>query len=98
MDIPASHVLIALAAGAAMGGLFFGGLLVTVRRIPRARHPQRMVLGSFVLRTAVVLGGFAGLVALGWHGPCLALLSFIVTRVAVMRLALRRRPDPGAGA
>lgn len=43
--------------GAALGIVFYGGLWLTLRRLPRARHPYLLVLSSLMLRTATVLAG-----------------------------------------
>jgi F1F0 ATPase subunit 2 len=59
--------LVAALVGAGLGLLasaaFFGGLAVTVERLPAARRPALLVLGSFLLRfafVAVVLAAVAG--------------------------------------
>ncbi|WP_394699723.1 ATP synthase subunit I [uncultured Anaeromusa sp.] len=47
---------IAFAGGLAAGGIFFGGLWWTVRRVVFVKYPVRVLLGSFILRTVVFLG------------------------------------------
>ncbi|MFT5934619.1 MAG: F1F0 ATPase subunit 2, partial [Hydrogenophaga sp.] len=42
---------VSLLAGAALGGVFFGGLWWTVQRGANSPSPARWFLGSFVLRT-----------------------------------------------
>mgnify|MGYP001546364899 CR=1 FL=1 len=42
-------------AGIGLGGLYFGGLWLTVRGIAGARHPAPVVVGSYVARLALVL-------------------------------------------
>lgn len=79
-----------LLAGFALGVVFFGGLWLTVQRGAVSPSPARWFLGSFVLRTAIVLAGFyfigAGqLVRLG-----LCLMGFLLARVLVL-FATRQR-------
>jgi len=83
----------AMLAGAALGVIFFGGLWWTVQRGAISPSPARWFLGSFVLRTAIVLIGFyfigAGqLVRLG-----LCLIGFLLARAIVL---LATRPTPVA--
>ena len=73
-------------AGAVLGAVFFGGLWWTVQRGAVSASPGRWFLGSFVLRTAIVLAGFY---AVGADQPArlgLCLLGFLLARLAVVRL------------
>ena len=71
-------LILAFAAGGLIGALAFGGLWLTVRRLPTSRRPGLLLLCSFVARLGVclplifvVMGGhwerlvacFAGLLA-----------------------------------
>lgn len=47
----------AMLAGLGLGFFFFGGLLLTVRQAVRSSHPSLLLIGSFVIRTGVTLGG-----------------------------------------
>ncbi|MFJ2536010.1 ATP synthase subunit I [Pseudomonas sp. NPDC087614] len=78
--------LAALLAGAALGGVFFGGLWWTVRRGASSPTPARWFLASLLLRTATVLFGFY-LVGAGQPlrlGLCM--LGFVMARVIVLRV------------
>lgn len=78
--------LLAVLAGAALGGLYFGGLWWTVSRLPERDHPYRLLALSFGLRTAVVLAGFWALVRLGgWGPPVLGLGGFLLARLLLVR-------------
>ena len=85
--------IFAMLAGAALGGVFFGGLWWTVQRGAASPSPARWFIGSFVLRTAIVLTGFyfIGGGQLGRLGLCL--LGFLLARVLVLVLT---RPTPTA--
>lgn len=82
-----------LLAGAGLGLVVFGGLWLTVRRLPAVRHPGRWLLMSLVARFAVALAGFLWLVRSG--GPVAGLagaLGFVLARRAI----IRRLPWRGA--
>lgn len=77
---------VALGVGAVLGAVFFGGLWWTVQRGAVSASPGRWFLGSFVLRSALVLAGFY---AVGADQPTrlgLCLLGFLLARFAVLRL------------
>ncbi len=59
-DAATQFLTLALAglAGLALGGFFFAGLWWTVRKTVAARQPALWVLGSMLLRMAVVVTGF----------------------------------------
>jgi F1F0 ATPase subunit 2 len=55
--------------GLILGLLYFGGLWLTVRRLPTTRHPISLAIGSLVLRLGLCLGGFAGFLGLSQPVP-----------------------------
>jgi len=76
-------------AGSALGAVFYGGLWWTVRRVSgRALGPW--LLGSFLLRTLVVLVGFFAVARGPWQGIAACLGGFVVARVAVTRFTRSR--------
>ena len=77
---------LAFAAGVILGAFYFIALWRTVCKLPDTPHPLRMVLGSFVLRMAVVLPGFYFVMGGHWERLVLALAGFILMR----RLLTRR--------
>jgi F1F0 ATPase subunit 2 len=91
----------AMLAGAALGTVFFGGLWWTVQRGAASPTPARWFLGSFVLRTAIVLAGFY---FIGAGQPVrlgLCLLGFVLARAIVLRITRQRaaavaQPPPRA--
>jgi F1F0 ATPase subunit 2 len=52
-----ANLLLAFSAGMAIGIVFYGGLWLTVSRIPSTAHPVFLVVFSFITRTACALGG-----------------------------------------
>ena len=84
----------ALVAGLGVSVIYFGGLWLTVRRVPTARRPHLLVFGSLALRLA--LAG-AVIALLGWvHWQLLAacMVGFIVGRIVLVRRWGRERPTP----
>lgn len=75
----------AVTAGCLVGGLFFGGLWWTVQQLAHTKHVSVMMVVSFVLRTAVMLG-----VGYAVCGDDFLLLSgyvggFIISRSLILR-------------
>ena len=79
-------LLLAVVAGALLGGLFFGGLWWTVRRAVSSKSPALWLLGSLLLRTGIILAGFYMLARGHWERLLACLLGFLVARLLVMRL------------
>jgi F1F0 ATPase subunit 2 len=60
-------VMIGLLVGIGFGTLYFGGLWLTIRRLPRARRPMHLLIMSWVLRMAVLLLGLGLIVRQDWR-------------------------------
>lgn len=76
----------ALAAGVALGIVHFGGLWLTVRRLPAARRPWLWTLGSTLARLAVSVLGLYGVVVYGGWVPLLVCLGgFLGVRSLLIR-------------
>jgi F1F0 ATPase subunit 2 len=89
------RLLATAAAGAAIGALYFGGLWLTVRRLPTVRRPAAFVLASFVTRTGLAALGFVVLLAGEPLRLAVALTGFLVVRMLLVR---RVRPPVVTGA
>ncbi len=84
---------LAFAAGMGLGFFYFGGLWWTVNRVAMSSRPGLLVLGSMLLRGAVVLAGF-WLVMDGQFDRLIAcVVGFFITRTILIR---RLRPQSGA--
>lgn len=81
------RLLLAGGAGVLLGVLFFGGLWWTVQRGLASRRPALWFLGSFLLRTSVVLAGMYVVSRGRWDVLAACLVGFVVARVIVTRLA-----------
>jgi F1F0 ATPase subunit 2 len=75
----------AFAVGIGLGSLFFGGLWMTVRRIPKARWPACLALGSVWGRSIVCVAGFYLIMEGGWVRLAACFLGFLGARLALVR-------------
>lgn len=76
--------------GCLLGGFFYGGLWLTVRCLPAARHPFVMMLGSLLVRTAVTLAGLFLIIGGHWQNAIVALIGFTAARF-LLRFERSRR-------
>ncbi len=82
-------------SGVILGGLYFGGLWLTVRKLPQTHRPAQLFLLSFLLRTSLVLAGFYLLMAASWQRLLAALLGFILARMIMTRHVALSAKTPG---
>ncbi|MGV8057519.1 MAG: ATP synthase subunit I [Smithellaceae bacterium] len=75
----------AFTAGLILGAFYFIALWRTVRKLPDTPSPLRLMLGSFVVRMAVVLPGFYFVMSGHWERLALALAGFILMRRIITR-------------
>jgi len=76
-------LVLAGAAGAGLGTLFFGGLWWTVRKGVSSERPALWFFGSLLLRTSIVLTGFYFVSGRQWQRLLLCLLGFAVAHRVV---------------
>ena len=94
----ASWIILSLAVGAVLGAFCFGGLWITVRRLPVTQHAGLLLLVSFVLRSAVVLLGFYVIIGGGWQPLIVCLAGFLGTRTLfIRRLRIVEQQFPPTG-
>jgi len=74
-------LMLAAVAGMGLGLFYFGGLWLTVQRLPACRRPGSLVLASFLARTAVILVGFYLVMDGRWEPVLACLLGFIMVRL-----------------
>lgn len=74
------YLFVALMAGIGIGLFYFGGLWVTVQRLPTTRHPALWTLGSFMGRTGLSLLGFYLTMGGRWERLLVCLFGFLVAR------------------
>jgi len=80
-----TRIIVALLAGFGLGVLFFGGLWLTVRALPKSRYPAALMLGSFWGRTAVVVAGFTLAIGRRWQNALVCLVGFLIARLVLAR-------------
>lgn len=89
---------LAFAAGMGLSLLYFAGLWQTVRMLSEAHRPVLVAISSMVLRSAILVGGFALISGQRPERWALCLVGFLLARgVAVWasRRGERRRPVEG---
>ena len=86
-------IALAVVAGTALGGMFYGGLWWTVRKGLLSRQPAAWFLTSLVARTAVALLGFYAVFRGDWRRLVACLAGFVLARILVTRLT-RPLPEP----
>jgi F1F0 ATPase subunit 2 len=91
-------LLVAFLAGIAFGGIFFGGLWLTIRYALSSAALGLWLVGSFIVRTAIVVAGFYLVFAGDWRRLTACLLGFVSARFIVARvLKPRDKPQRAAG-
>jgi F1F0 ATPase subunit 2 len=90
--------ILSLAAGALLGGFFFGGLWWTVREGVSSKRPALWFLASLLLRMSIVLAGFYFVARGHWPRLLLCLVGFVMARLLVTRLTreIHAQPDEEA--
>lgn len=81
------ELLVPLAAGVVIGLLYFGGLWITTRRLPRWKNPAVPLLGSFLVRSALCAGGVVVVSDGSAERAGVCLLGFLVGRALWIRRA-----------
>ena len=108
-----TRILVGTLAGALLGGLYFGGLWLTIRRMDEARRPALRVGISYLARLALAAAAFGLLAARGgFPAVASALVAFLAVRYLLVRrlggaedegppgprrLPRRRSAGPGPG-
>lgn len=89
-------MILALGAGLALGAFYFGGLWLTLQRLPDSPHPALLMLGSYLLRLAVTLGGLYFVMGDSWQRAAACLVGFTVARLVTSRLWGDRPREDGS--
>ena len=76
---------LAALAGVGLGLVYFGGLWLTLRRVPQAKSPALLAMASFVGRTALVLVGFYFVMGDSWQRLVACLVGVVAARVVLVR-------------
>lgn len=79
MDIP--DILVTFLMGLVLGIFYFGGLWITVQKIPVVNNPALWTFVSFSFRIMIVLIGFYLVIGTRWENAVIALIGFILVRI-----------------
>ena len=91
------ELLFAALTGLVLGGLFFGSLWWTVRRMLSSGPSVLWQLGGLLVRVAVILLGFYAVGAGHWERLLACLVGFLVAKLAAIRMTRRwERRQAGA--
>ncbi len=86
-------LILALVTGILLGGIFFGGLWWTVRKLASSRRPALWILPSLLVRTSLTLAGFYFVARGHWERLVACLIGFAVARLIVTWLTrLKDKP------
>lgn len=80
------YLVLVFLGGCLLGAFYFGGLWITVKRMPHSRHPQAIMLLSFVLRLMVTLAVFYLLCRDDWRKWAMSLIGFMMMRTVSVRI------------
>ena len=97
---PLLPLVLSWTAGLGLGLFYFGGLWLTLQRLPDWRWPVPLVLVSFAGRTAVVVVGFYFVMGGHWERMLACLAGFVMVRLVLvsrMRAELASRPPDRKG-
>ena len=78
-------ILIRLLGGLGVGIFFYGGLWFTVNRLAASRYRAWLLLGSFGIRTLVVVSGFLILIEKRWDYALWCLIGFTIGRLIIVK-------------
>jgi F1F0 ATPase subunit 2 len=79
-------ILLCFGAGIGLGTFFFGGLWLTMKRLPYSKNPAFLTMGSFFGRIAVCVFSFYLVVKTGdWEGLLASFGGFMIMRFALVR-------------
>ncbi|MGK7940189.1 MAG: ATP synthase subunit I [Crocosphaera sp.] len=84
-------ILFIFGLGFGIGLGYFGGLWLTLKKLPQTSHPYRLMLGSFILRLIISLCCFYGLIHLFDNLETVIILLIAIVGFIVARLILTEK-------
>jgi F1F0 ATPase subunit 2 len=85
LDVNVLGIALGLVAGVAAGVVHFGGLWLTIRRLPSARRPHLLMLASFAARTVLVVAVMLAMAYIDWQAVVAAFAALILARAVLVR-------------
>ena len=91
MSLNLLAIVVALLVGLGLGWIYFGGLWLTIQKLPHTPQPIRLILGSLLLRLAIALGSIYLLMIYFADGQILiSLLAFSLGFLLTRNLLISR--------
>lgn len=83
-------IALAVTLGAALGGVYFSALWMTLLQLTETSHPAFILVCSLLLRVSLLLAGFYWILdSAHWERLLAALAGFIVVRTVCVRRIMR---------
>ena len=86
MNSSGMQLCVSAVAGLLLGSFYFGGLWLTVRKLPGFGNPGILILGSFVVRLLVTMCGMYLVMDGKWERLVTCLAGFLLMRIVLTRL------------
>ena len=77
--------ILAFIWGILLGGFYFGGLWLTVCRLPVVKYPRRLWLTSFILRLLPTLLGMWAVLKVNYAAFFVTLATFFTVRIIMSK-------------
>ena len=77
-------LILAFTAGLAVGLFYYGGLWLTIQRLPKSRHPGILTSVSLFLRLIVALAAFYLIMGGRWERLLVCLTGFLLMRTLLV--------------
>ncbi len=78
-------LLLAFVAGVVLGLFYYGGLWLTIQRLPQSSRPGMLTAVSLFLRLGLVLVAFYLVMGGSWERLLACLAGFLLARVLLVR-------------
>ncbi len=86
--------VIGFVAGGFLGAFYFGGLWITVQRLPTAKNPALLTLASMYGRLILTLGGFFVIWKMPLPQEWMRLLAMLAGFIIVRTILVHRLGNP----
>ncbi len=82
-DLPG--MMLAMAVGLAMGAVYFGGLWLTLQRLPTSSSPGLLMAVSYIVRLGLILVSLYLVMDGRWERALAFMVGFTVVRIITSR-------------
>ena len=88
------NILLTLVAGLVLGFFFYGGLWITIKKGIDSKYAYLLLIGSFFIRTAVVLLGFYYVAKGDWKSMFYCLTGFVLAKFILTPITKKLKNKP----